>query len=122
MGLLADLGLNTADGPIMCVAAPDSVLAEAAAMKPRPSFASSLLTAEPTARLLWWPERDQLTATMLQRLKWLLEASAGGIWLVLETDDASPTEHEVGERLANSGLSLTDVKQLGGSLACYVSA
>ncbi|WP_343391536.1 hypothetical protein [Candidatus Amarobacter glycogenicus] len=37
MGALSDLGLTTRDGPIMIVAAPDSVLAEAGAMKPRPS-------------------------------------------------------------------------------------
>lgn len=48
MGALADLGLSTSDGPIMLVSAPDSVLAEASRMKPRPAFASSILTAEPT--------------------------------------------------------------------------
>ena len=82
MGALSDLGLTTSDGPIMVVAAPDSVLAEAGAMKPRPSFASTLVTAKPTARLVWWPERRHLEAQTLGRLRWLLEVSGGGVWLV----------------------------------------
>ena len=88
MGALTDLGLDTTDGAIMCVAAPDSVLAEAGAMKPRPSFASTLLTAEPTARLVWWPERRYLEPQTLSRLKWLIETARGQAWLILDEQDS----------------------------------
>jgi hypothetical protein len=106
MGALTDLGLDTIDGAIMCVAAPDSVLAEAGAMKPRPSFASTLLTAEPTARLVWWPERRYLEPQTLARLKWLIETARGQAWLILDdAEEESPSEAELRTALAEAGLS-----------------
>src|SRR5512141_627215 len=100
MGALTGLGLTTSEGAIMCVGAPDSVLAEAARMKPRPSFASSLLTAEPTARLLWWPSRAQLSTTMFARLRWLLESGAAQAWALVDLEDEdSPSERELTEAL-----------------------
>jgi hypothetical protein len=114
MGALTDLNLNTRDGAIMCVAAPDSVLAEAAAMKPRPSFASTLLTAEPTARLLWWPELQHLEQQTLTRLKWLIETAAGEAWLILDSaEPESPKESATTESLAEVGLNVATSTRLG---------
>ena len=124
MGALSDLGLTTSDGPIMVVAAPDSVLAEAGAMKPRPSFASTLVTAKPTARLVWWPERRHLEAQTLGRLRWLLEVSGGGAWLVVdESEEESPSEDELRHALLSADLSQGETRTLGrGELAIPVSA
>lgn len=114
MGALADLGLSTADGAIMCVSAPDSVLAEAGAMSPRPSFASTLLTAEPTARLVWWPERQHLTTQTFERLRWLLEMSQGVAWLVLDAgEDESPAEADLRPLLDAAGLRVATVEAIG---------
>jgi hypothetical protein len=114
MGALTDLGLNTADGAIMCVSAPDSVLAEAGAMSPRPSFASTLLTAEPTARLVWWPERRHLEPQTLRRLRWLLEMSGGQAWLVLDAgEEESPSEAELRGALAEAGMGRERAVALG---------
>ncbi len=114
MGALADLGLDTAGGAIMCVAAPDSVLAEAGAMKPRPSFASTLVTAEPTARLVWWPEREYLEPQAFARLRWLLETSRGPGWLVLDDgEEESPSEAELRPLLEGAGLRVVGSKPIG---------
>ena len=115
MGALTDLHLNTTDGPITCVAAPDSVLAEASAMKPRPSFAPNLLTAEPTARLLWWPERQHLEPRTFTRLKWLIEAARGEAWLILDAGEPeSPTEAELTKALSRVGLAIENSRAVGG--------
>jgi hypothetical protein len=123
MGALADLGLSTADGGIMCVSAPDSVLAEAGAMSPRPSFASTLLTAEPTARLVWWPERQHLAKHVFERLRWLIEMSGGQAWLVLdEGEEESPSEAELLPLLDHAGLKADRSQPLGrGETALRVS-
>ncbi|MGB4863049.1 MAG: hypothetical protein WBO97_11360 [Tepidiformaceae bacterium] len=114
MGALTDLHLNTTDGPITCVAAPDSVLAEASAMKPRPSFAPNLLTAEPTARLLWWPERQHLEPHTFTRLKWLIETAGGETWLVLDSEEPeSPAAAELASGLASAGLAAGEAIKLG---------
>jgi hypothetical protein len=124
MGALTDLGLDTTDGAVMCVAAPDSVLAEAGAMKPRPSFASTLLTAEPTARLAWWPERRYLEPQTLSRLKWLIETARGQAWLILdEAEEESPSEAELRAALAKARLSAGPGRAIGGGeLAVSVDA
>lgn len=122
MGALTELGLNTTDGPIMCVAAPDSVLAEAASMKPRPSFASTLVTAEPTARLLWWPEKQHLEPQTLERLRWLVEVANGQCWLILDGDEGeSPNAAELVAALQASGLGHgTAIALAGGEVAIPV--
>ena len=124
MGALTDLGLDTTDGAIMCVAAPDSVLAEAGAMKPRPSFASTLLTAEPTARLVWWPERRYLEPQTLSRLKWLIETTRGQAWLILDAaEEESPSEEELLAALEDAGLSAASGRPMGrGEVAVPVDA
>ena len=109
---------------MMCVAAPDSVLAEAGAMKPRPSFASTLLTAEPTARLIWWPERRHLEPPTLTRLKWLIETAVGEAWLILDdAEEESLGEEELTAALQGAGLQPEPGRQLGrGEIAVRVSA
>ncbi|MCC6268190.1 MAG: hypothetical protein IT300_11500 [Dehalococcoidia bacterium] len=115
MGALTTLGLNTRDGPIMIVAAPDSVLAEAGAMKPRPSFASTLLTAEPAARLVWWPERRHFDPQTLARLHWLIGAGGGQAWLVLdEAEEESPSEAEFLGALRGAGLASGPPRDVDG--------
>ncbi|MEO8541175.1 MAG: hypothetical protein ABI577_15645, partial [bacterium] len=109
MGVFSELGLHAPDGPIMCVAAPDSVLAEASLMKPRPSFASTLLTAEPTARLVWWPEVVHLEDRFMARLQWLLATSGGKAWLVIDPrDEDAPLSSALVEALQRSGLVVGD--------------
>ncbi len=124
MGALTDLNLDTADGAIMCVSAPDSVLAEAGAMKPRPSFASTLLTAEPTARLVWWPAVQHLEPQTLNRLKWLIETAKGQAWLILDPrEEESPGESELIAAIAGAGLSAGPrVVLVGGEIAVPVPA
>ena len=107
MAALTALGLDRSEGTLVCVAAPDSVLGEAAAMKPRPAFASSLLTASPASRILWWPGRSHLTETMLARLRWLLETSAGEAWVLLDAgDDDAPTLAELRSALTAGGFQI----------------
>ncbi|MFN0146747.1 MAG: hypothetical protein ACKVT1_09565 [Dehalococcoidia bacterium] len=108
MGLLASLGLEAGPGGLMLVGAPDSVLAEAGAMKPRPSFASSMMTAEPAARIAWWPERESLTATALQRLAWFLASGAGEAWIIIDESEELPPADTVVSMAASSGLALRD--------------
>src|SRR5688572_5226897 len=86
MNLLASLGLSAAEGPLMLIAPPDSVLQEAGRMKPRPSIASTLQVAEPTARIVWWPEQRHLTPATLSRFAWMLSAADGMGWLIAESD------------------------------------
>ncbi len=107
MAALTALGLDRSEGTLVCVSAPDSVLGEAAAMKPRPAFASSLLTASPASRILWWPGRSHLTETMLARLRWLLETSAGEAWVLLDAgDDDAPTLAELRSALTAGGFQI----------------
>ncbi len=122
MGALADLGLSTADGPIMLVSAPDSVLAEASRMKPRPAFASSILTAEPTARILWWPERAQLDPALLSRLAWMTAVARGEAWLILDpAEPESPAPAELHPLLAAASLALVEERPIGrGETALHV--
>jgi hypothetical protein len=95
MALLAELGIDTNETTTLLVNAPDYVLPDVAALKPRPAFASSLQTAEPTRRIIWWPERSYLTAPMVSRLRWMLETAAGEAWLLYDPEDpetVTPTE------------------------------
>ncbi|PFG73667.1 hypothetical protein [Tepidiforma thermophila] len=122
MGALADLGLSTSDGPIMLVSAPDSVLAEASRMKPRPAFASSILTAEPTPRILWWPERAQLEPGLLSRLAWMTSVARGEAWLILDpAEPESPAPSELEPLLPAASLALVEQRPIGrGEIALRV--
>lgn len=122
MGALADLGLSTADGPIMLVSPPDSVLAEASRMKPRPAFASTILTAEPTSRILWWPERAHLDPAVLSRLAWMISVARGEAWLILDpAEPESPAAAEILPLLPRAALELIAERPLGrGEIALHV--
>jgi hypothetical protein len=122
MGALADLGLSTDAGPIMLVSAPDSVLAEASRMKPRPAFASTILTAEPTPRILWWPERAHLEAGVLSRLAWMTSVARGEAWLILDpSEPESPAVDELTPLLASASLTLVEQRPIGrGEIALHV--
>jgi hypothetical protein len=113
--VLRELGLSTVDGGLMLIAPPDSVLAEAGRMRPRPSIASTLYVAEPTARIAWWPERRQLTPAALSRLRWMLEGDGARAWLVLDGEDgAAPTAPEARDAATAAGLTVAVERPLGG--------
>ena len=123
--LLASLGFDAGEDRVMLVEPPDSVLAEAAAIEPRPSVASSLKVAEPALRIAWWPQRSDLTAASLSRLAWMV--TAGGevaeAWLVLDDDDDSPTLDEVTAALEGSQLHSGSECELGdGVIAVKVTS
>jgi hypothetical protein len=122
MGALSDLGLDTADGGILLISAPDSVLAEAGAMKPRPAFVSNLLTAHPAARILWWPERQQLDPGTMRRLAWMVVNAPGEAWLIIDpAEEESPTAEQVREALGATGLEFVEEQAIGrGEVAVRV--
>jgi hypothetical protein len=106
----------------MLVSAPDSVMAEAGAMKPRPAFASSIMTAEPAAHILWWPEPRYLADGALSRLRWLLEnGGPGGAWLVLDADDdALPTLDALRDLVSAAGLAVAGEQTFAGGRALHL--
>lgn len=122
MGALTDLGLSTADGSILLISAPDSVLAEAGAMKPRPAFVSNLLTAHPAARILWWPERHHLEPGTMRRLAWMVTNAPGEAWLIVDPgEEDSPSPDDVRVALAETGLEFVDETAIGrGEIAVRV--
>ena len=122
MGALADLGLDTSDGGILLISAPDSVLAEAGAMKPRPAFVSNLLTAHPAARILWWPERHHLDAGTMRRLAWMVINAPGEAWLIIDpAEEESPTTEQVRDALAETDLEFVEEQAIGrGEVALRV--
>jgi hypothetical protein len=107
MAILKDLGLDGLRGPLMLIAPPDSALAEAGAMKPRPSFASSMLTAEPAAVIVWWPEAEALTETAWARLRWFLASDAGYALVVIDPREGLPPPDEVSALARAAGLRET---------------
>ncbi|MBI2764481.1 MAG: hypothetical protein HYX53_01075 [Chloroflexi bacterium] len=115
MELLAELGLSAADGGLMLIAPPDSVLAEAGRMRPRPSIASTLYVAEPAARIAWWPERRQLTPAALSRLRWMLEGDGARAWLIIDaTDDDALTPGAVRGAVTAAGLTVAGERSRAG--------
>lgn len=120
MGTLTELGLNEGAGQLSLVNAPDTVLAEAGAMKPRPAFASTLSVAQPRPRIAWWPERRLLAPAPLSRLAWLLVSAQGRAWLVFDPEDGGEclTAAEVRAALETAGLRVVAQRRLGtGELA-----
>ena len=122
MGALSDLGLSTEDGGILLISAPDSVLAEAGAMKPRPAFVSNLLTAHPAARIVWWPERQHLEPGTMRRLGWMVSNAPGEAWLVVDPkEEESPSAAEVRTALEGTGLEFVEEVEIGrGEVAVRV--
>ncbi len=111
MSVIDELGIDTAVTPVLLINAPDAVLAAAGQRKPRPAFASSIMTAEPTANILWWPERAQLTEATLSRLRWMLQIANGAGWLLYDPED---TDTVTGEELVEA-IQLIGMRN-GGSL------
>lgn len=124
MALLAELGIDTNETTTLLVNAPDYVLADVAALKPRPSFASSLLTAEPTRRIIWWPERSYLTTPMISRLRWMLEIAQGEAWLMYDPEDPETvTPAEIVDTLATLNfVSTREVTMGNGDVAMQFRA
>ncbi|GAB4330206.1 MAG: hypothetical protein Kow0010_15100 [Dehalococcoidia bacterium] len=120
MGILTDLGLAGSGQRILLVAPPDSVLAEASLVKPRPAVASTLQVASPSPHIVWWPERRLLEPGQLSRLAWLLDASHGDAWLVIDEDD-DVTAAEVHDALGPAGLAVADERAAGTATAIRVS-
>ena len=118
MSLLAELGLVDQPG-VMLIAPPDAVLADAGRSSPRPSFASSLRTAEPSRHICWWPEREMLTPETLSRLHWMVRTGAGEAWLITDPQDDVPlTAEELRGSLDGTKLSPGEERVLGdGSTA-----
>jgi len=123
MDALSVLGLDSSEGPLMLINAPDSVLAAAAAMKPRPSFASTLQVGEPTPRIAWWTERRLLDAATLSRLHWMVQTAAGEAWLIFDPfDDEGLTVGEVRSALAETAFEMMDeVPLTDGEVAIHVA-
>lgn len=84
--ILHALGLDVGADRLFLVEPPDAVLAEAGHMTPRPTIASSVDTARPAQRMVWWPQPEELNAATLGRLRWLLAASGGLLWVVVEAE------------------------------------
>ncbi len=102
MTTLSELALAP---PLMLIAPPDAVLAEAGRMHPRPSTASTIQTAEPTATIAWWTEERFLAAAPMSRLRWLLESSGGRAWLLFDPEDEGLTIERVREAVSGAGLT-----------------
>ena len=120
MGILADLGLAHAGQQILLVAPPDSVLAEASLVKPRPGVASTLQVASPSPHIVWWPERRLLEPGQLSRLRWLISVSRGDAWLVIDEDD-EVTPAEVRSALGPAGLAVAEERAAGAATAIRVA-
>ncbi len=123
MSVLAALGLGEGEVRAMLIDPPDEALAEAGALDPRPTVASSLQVAEPALQIAWWPQRDELSAANLSRLAWLIDAAGGAAtgWLVMDGGEASPTREELTAALAGSPLRASDEATLpdGAFALCF---
>ena len=108
MSLLNDLGLTDGAGSLLLASAPDALLSEAGRLKPRPTFASGLMTAEPADRIVWWPNERTLSAGALSRLRWMLASAGGEGWLVFDAEDQPPAEPELASLLAVAALALIE--------------
>ncbi len=87
MGVLTELGFGPEIARTMLIDPPDYVLAEASTLKPRPSIASSVMTAEPASLVAWWPDRARLDQSAVSRLHWMVSNASGEAWLVFDPDD-----------------------------------
>lgn len=112
MGVLGELGLEGVDSRLMLIAPPDSALAEAATLSPRPSIASTLQVSEPAAMVVWWPERRLLQPASLSRLRWMLESGEGEAWLVVDPSDEAMSSAELCSAVQAASLTVLDERPL----------
>lgn len=119
MSLLNDLGLGDGGGSLLLAGAPDGLLTEAGRLKPRPTFASGLMTAEPADRIVWWPNERTLNVGTLWRLCWMLTSAGGEGWLVFDAEDQPPAEPRLASLLAAAGLALTEDRPLADGGRAY---
>ena len=108
---LAELGFAT-PGPLLLVAPPDAVLAEAGRMHPRPSTASTIQTAEPSPRMAWWTEQRFIAPGTLSRLRWMLESANGEAWVIFDPSDEGLTREFVTAALAAARLGPSEFRIL----------
>ena len=122
MGLLNELGFDKDEQRGMLVDPPDHVLAEASAIKPRPTVASNLMTAEPAARIAWWPAGGRLDPGTVSRFYWMVQMGRGEGWLIYDPDDEdSATAEEVRRAVAESSFEeLGQVSLSTGEVALHV--
>jgi len=111
--VLAELGLATSeDTKLTLIAPPDSVLAEAGRMKPRPLIASSLGVARPSPQVAWWSERRLLDPATLSRLNWMLQVGQGRGWIVIDPNEEGVTMEELRKAVDGSVLRAGEERQL----------
>lgn len=103
--VLHALGLDVGEDRLLLIEPPDAVLAEAVRVTPRPAVASSVHMARPARRIVWWPQPDALDAGTLSRLRWLLAASGGVLWVVGDAETGLPVD-VIGAKLAAAGFTL----------------
>ena len=116
MGVLAELGLDRAEGTVLLIDPPAGVAAEAGGLTPRPGVASSIQVARPAAHIAWWPTADQLSAATLSRLGWLASAGGGEAWVVVDPgDEDSPSVDQVRSAAVEAGLLTGEGRPLGGA-------
>jgi hypothetical protein len=119
--VLTELGIG--DGTqLMLISPPDGVLAEAGKLRPRPSFASSVMTAEPTDVIAWWPEGDTFTAAALARLEWMVAWARGVAWVILDPGEGAPGAPEAARLAAEHGLRVTATRVYGQETALRFEA
>lgn len=119
--MLAELGIASGVRA-MLISPPDGVLAEAGRLSPRPSFASSIMTAEPADVLAWWPETDALGDAAIAKLRWMLEMANGSAWVLVDPREDVPPATRVEALLGRHSLSVAERRQLGQVTALRVSA
>ncbi len=103
-GILHELGLDRGEDRLLLIEPPDAVLAEAGGISPRPAVASSVHTARPARRIVWWPEPETFEPGALARLRWLAAASGAVLWVV--ADAAAGLDGEsVAARLRAAGFA-----------------
>ena len=124
MNVLASLGVGADAVRAMLIDPPDDVLGEAGRLEPRPTVASSLQVAEPALQIVWWPQREELTAEALSKLAWMLSVVEGAEgWLVSDGDEESPTRGEVLAAVGESALRVEGETALDeGGFAVRVAA
>ncbi len=122
MGVLNELGFDKDEQRGMLIDPPDHALAEASAIKPRPTVASNLMTAEPAPRIAWWPAGGRLDPGTVSRFHWMVQMGRGEGWLICDPEDEdSAAADEVRQAVAESSLNdLGEVSLSTGEIALHV--